>query len=61
VGEYLVTGLIVACCWSFFLYAPHPVNPNKDQFIPFFYNWMGHYQDGLIDGKEWKDNRLKFL
>ena len=30
-------------------------------WYPFFYDWAGLYQSGVIDAKEWKDNRLKFF
>jgi inner membrane protein len=55
-GEFLVAGGIAAAC---FLIASqlHTVS----DFFPFFYNWAELYQQGVIDGYEWKQNRLKFF
>jgi inner membrane protein len=33
----------------------------QNGFIPFFFNWQQAYSRGEVDGKEWRDNRLKFL
>jgi inner membrane protein len=33
----------------------------KDTFVPFMYDWSGLYQQGVIDGKEWRDNRWKIF
>ncbi|PSW10328.1 metal-dependent hydrolase [Photobacterium rosenbergii] len=30
-------------------------------FAPFFYDWGGLYQQGVIDGLEWKTNRFRFI
>jgi inner membrane protein len=30
-------------------------------FFPYFYDWQGFYQQGLIDGAEWKANRWRWL
>lgn len=31
------------------------------EFAPFFYNWGELYEDGVIDGSEWKANRFKLI
>lgn len=30
-------------------------------FAPFFYDWSGLYQQGLIDAMEWKTNRFRLI
>lgn len=63
-GETIVTGIIAVCCVSFVMYSPVKIGTNamnESGFIPFFYDWKGEYEAGLIDGREWKDNRLKFF
>jgi hypothetical protein len=35
--------------------------PDLSGFVPFFYDWKKEYDDGVIDGAEWKENRLKFI
>lgn len=30
-------------------------------WYPFFYDWHGLYQSGVVDAKEWKNNRFKFF
>jgi len=30
-------------------------------FIPFFYDWGELYDQGIIDGSEWRANRFRFL
>ncbi|TXH62516.1 MAG: metal-dependent hydrolase, partial [Thiothrix sp.] len=39
------------------LFKPH----GGSGWYPFFYDWHGLYQSGVVDAKEWKDNRLKFF
>lgn len=55
-GEYLVAGSIGAVC---FVLASqlHTVS----DFFPFFYGWGDLYQQGIIDGYEWKKNRFNFI
>lgn len=55
-GEYIVAGGIAVVCF-FLATSIH----SKSDFFPFFYNWQGMYKEGLIDGSEWKANRLKFI
>ncbi|CAH7245190.1 hypothetical protein VCHA56P515_390001 [Vibrio chagasii] len=30
-------------------------------FAPFFFNWGGMYQEGVIDALEWKTNRFRLI
>ncbi|MGF1723121.1 hypothetical protein L4D12_00170 [Photobacterium nomapromontoriensis] len=30
-------------------------------FSPFFFDWGGYYDNGLIDAAEWKANRFKLI
>ncbi|UTZ25194.1 hypothetical protein HB762_28435 (plasmid) [Vibrio campbellii] len=30
-------------------------------FAPFFYDWAGMYEQGLIDALEWKTNRFRLI
>ena len=30
-------------------------------WYPFFYDWEGMYESGVIDGAEWKANRFRLL
>jgi len=55
-GEFFVAGGITVVCF-FLATSMH----SKSDFFPFFYNWQGMYEEGLIDGAEWKANRLKFI
>lgn len=34
---------------------------HQDGFVPFFPDWAGHYESGLIDGAEWRARRFKLL
>ena len=57
-GEYGVAwGLVAVCLVIAVLFKPH----GGSGWYPFFYDWAGLYQSGVIDAKEWKDNRLKFF
>lgn len=33
----------------------------KDGFTPFFFRWDQLYQNGIIDGYEWKKNRFRWI
>ena len=55
-GEYAVAWGIVAVC----AVAMQLLNTSTNWY-PFFYDWAGLYEQGLIDGKEWKDNRFRFF
>ena len=57
IEEYFVSGGIVICAalagWTF--------HGGETDFIPFFYQWGELYNQGIVDGIEWKINRFKFL
>jgi inner membrane protein len=63
-GEYIAAGIVAVLCFAFVLYSPIKIGAAADKengFIPFFYDWKGYYEDGLIDGAEWKKNRFNFF
>ena len=63
-GEYVVAGMIAVLCFLFVLYSPVKIGAAADKengFIPFFFDWKGYYEDGLIDAAEWKKNRFNFF
>jgi inner membrane protein len=56
-GEYWVSGaIVIVCVCLIFLTKSYDNN-----FKPFFYDYAGMYNDGTIDAKEWRDNRLRFF
>lgn len=67
-GEYFAALAIALIC-GYIATHTEPMdlgNGNTDkpitkQFFPFFYDHHDNYKKGLLDGKEWKDNRLKFF
>ncbi len=57
-GEYGIAWGIVGVCFVLaMLFKPG----GGSGWYPFFYDWHGLYQSGVVDAKEWKDNRLKFF
>jgi inner membrane protein len=56
-AEYVITGIIVTVC-AIFIWAR---SSTPGGFIPFFYHWGEHYEEGLIDGHEWKTNRFNLI
>lgn len=62
-GETIVAGIIAVLCFGIVMYSPTMTLSSKAEtgFLPFMYDHKGNYESGLIDGKEWKDNRLKFF
>lgn len=56
-GEYWVAGCIVVVCiaigWA--------TKSWGGEFVPFFYDYAGMYDSGVIDAKEWRDNRFRFF
>ena len=56
-GEYGIAWGLVGVC----LLLAVALKPVAGTWYPFFYNWGGLYDEGVIDGKEWKDNRFRFL
>lgn len=57
-GEYWVAGAVVAACFGLALLTRHW---GGGGYSPFFYDWAGFYNEGLIDPKEWKENRFRWL
>lgn len=56
-GEYWVTGGVVAVC----IVVALMTKSYGGGFTPFFYNYAGMYDEGTIDAKEWRDNRFRFF
>lgn len=56
-GEYFIAGGVVAACLGLALLTRH----FDGGFSPFFFDWPQLYQEGLIDGAEWKKNRFRWL
>lgn len=54
-AEYLITGGFVLAA-AMLTWHTHDAG-----FIPFFYDWGGMYEQGIIDGSEWRANRFHFL
>jgi inner membrane protein len=57
-GEYWFSGAIVLACIGVAALTQHW---DASHYSPFFWDWADYYQQGLIDGKEWKDNRFRWL
>jgi inner membrane protein len=54
--EYIISfSILIICC--FIVYHTKTVS----QFSPFFYHWGELYDQGIIDGAEWRTNRLKIF
>lgn len=55
-GEYAIAWGIVGVCMvvAQFVYA-------SSGWYPFFYNWAGLYEAGVVDAAEWKANRFRFF
>jgi len=63
-GEYIVAGLFAVSCFFITMYSnglSASEKKSESSFLPFFFDWKGYYDDGLIDGSEWKRNRFKFF
>lgn len=54
--EYLITGVIVMVCAALIWSRAGPAG-----FVPFFYHWQNLYDQGVVDGFEWKTNRFNFI
>jgi inner membrane protein len=54
--EYAIAGGVVLACTllSFRMHA-------QSGFYPFFFDWAGLYEQGLVDAYEWKQNRFRFF
>lgn len=55
-GEFFVAGGIAVVCF----FIASQLHTASD-FMPFFYEWGKLYNNGVIDGYEWKQNRFKFI
>jgi inner membrane protein len=55
--EYAIAGAVVLACavlsWG--------IHTNAAGFYPFFYDWAGLYEQGIVDAYEWKQNRFRFF
>ena len=53
-AEFVIVALVIAvsalATWQ-----------TRAEFAPFFYDWGGLYERGIIDGVEWRANRFRFL
>lgn len=56
-SEYLVTGVIVGVCALLIWWQ----RDASDRFAPYFMNWPGLYEAGLIDASEWRTKRWELL
>lgn len=56
-SEYLIAGAFVAVCCVIFMVT----HRHSGGFVPFFFDWGGYYQDGIIDASEWKKNRFRIF
>jgi inner membrane protein len=57
-GEYFVAGAVVVACVGLALLTRHW---GGGEFSPFFFDWADYYKSGVIDAKEWKENRFRWL
>lgn len=55
-GEYLIAWGIVGACALLGM-----VLHSFSGWYPFFYDWSGLYETGVIDASEWKENRFRFI
>jgi inner membrane protein len=53
--EYAISAVVIIICMT----VTHLTGSSG--FAPFFYDWSGLYQQGLIDAMEWKTNRFRFI
>ncbi len=59
-GEYWVAGAVVIFCFSLAMLT-RQWGHDDGGYTPFFWDWADYYKTGLIDGKEWKENRFRWL
>lgn len=57
-GEYWVAGGVVAVCLGLALLTR---SWGGGEFAPFFYDYADLYKRGVIDAREWKENRFRWL
>ncbi len=53
--EYAIAGAVVIACIGLASLT------GGSGFAPFFFDWAGYYDQGLIDAKEWKVNRFRLI
>lgn len=53
--EYAISAAVVLICIAL----THVTGGQG--FVPFFYDWAGMYERGLIDTLEWKANRFRLI
>lgn len=53
--EYAISAVVVIVCFGFVHFV------GGSEFTPFFYDWNGLYESGVIDASEWKANRFKLI
>ena len=56
VSEYVIAGVVVGVC-ALLIWSRH----STGGFIPFFYHWGDFYEQGVIDGHEWRNNRFNVI
>lgn len=57
-GEYWVAGAVVVACIGLALLTRHW---SGGGYSPFFPDWAEMYKDGVVDPKEWRENRFRWL
>lgn len=57
-SEYIVTIVICLACGAIIYSQRHT---SGTDYIPFFPDWSGHYDEGRADAKEWRVNRFKLF
>lgn len=56
-AEYMLVFCFSVVCFAF----AHFLHRDSGGFLPFFYDWAGYFEKGLVDAAEWKANRFKFF
>lgn len=56
-AEYMLVFCFTAVCFAL----AHFLNRESSGFLPFFYDWADYFENGLIDGFEWKLNRFRIF
>lgn len=55
--EYMIVFCFTVLCFAI----SHFIHRDTGGFLPFFYDWAKYYENGLIDGAEWKANRFRIF
>jgi len=56
-GEFLIAwGIVAACAAGSALFKGY-----SSDYVPFFPDWAGRYDRGLVTAKEWRDNRFRLF